>query len=124
MPLIDADGAVLGPAPDIESAADMQHTALAELLEAETLVLLFDSHKDGRAFSWAARLLSRGFQGRLVGIGPVGLDRLAQGFRCGFDALEVSDDEVKQLKPVHLSPFPGSYQPAPLHARGAAVDGR
>ena len=54
----------------------------------------------------------------------VGLDRLAHGFRCGFDALEVSDDELAQLKPVHLSPFPGSYQPAPARSRGAAVNAR
>ncbi len=122
MPLIDTDGTVIGPAPDIESAADMEHTPLADLLDADTVVLLFDSHKDGRAFSWAARLLSRGFRGRLVGVGPVGLDRLAHGFRCGFDALELTDEELTQLKRLHLSPFPGSYQPAPLRTLGNTLN--
>ena len=109
MPLIDrqgdvqerALGEVIGPA----------EASCAALGAATAATLVFDGVMDGKAFSAAALLRAEGFTGTLVGIGPVGLDRLAQGFRVGFDLLELTEGELTLLKPCHLQPFPHPYQP-------------
>ena len=110
MPLINPQGEVnaLTP-PEALDTTDSDITTVGDL---SMIAFAFDSPVDGKAFSAAALLRAEGYTGTLVGVGPVGLDRLAYGFRVGFDVLELTDDEWQQLKPHHLSPFPHHYQPA------------
>ena len=111
MPLIDDTGtprdAVL-PVP-VDATATFR-----TVRDAAVVALAFDGPVDGKAFSTAALLRAEGYTGILVGVGPVGLDRLAQGFRVGFDLLEVSDRELQQRQHFHLEPFPFYYQPSGL----------
>jgi len=109
MPLINSQGAVtaLSP-PDALDPTQSDMTSVGDVL---MVAFAFDSPVDGKAFSAAALLRAEGYGGTLIGVGPVGLDRLAYGFRAGFDVLELTDDEWQQLQPHHLSPFPHHYQP-------------
>lgn len=84
----------------------------------DAIVLQFASATDGCPLSAAAILRGAGFVGQLIGIGPVGLDRLAFGFRCGFDVLELSEADYRLLKPIHLSPMPFAYQPGDVYGTG------
>ena len=109
MPLINSHGEVISlshPQPSDPTKTDTDSAAGLSII-----TFTFDSPVDGKAFSAAALLRAEGYAGTLVGVGPVGLDRLAYGFRVGFDVLEVTDAEWQQLKSHHLSPFPHHYQP-------------
>ena len=107
MPLIDRDGCVReSPAATSVAAAEASAKAVDHTT---TVSLTFDSVMDGKPFSAAAVLRAEGFEGVLVGTGPVGLDRLSQGFRVGFDLLELSATELALLRPCHLAPFPHHY---------------
>lgn len=115
MPLINPQGAVTAVTPpEALDPTDSDITAVGDL---SMIAFAFDSPVDGKAFSAAALLRAEGYSGTLVGVGPVGLDRIAYGFRVGFDVLELTDDEWQQLKPHHLSPFPHHYQPASLSSQ-------
>jgi len=110
MPLIDRLGSVQERALG-EVIAPAEASA-AVLGAATAATVVFDGVLDGKAFSAAALLRAEGFTGTLIGVGPVGLDRLAQAFRVGFDLLELTERELVLLKPRHLQPFPHYYQPA------------
>ena len=109
MPLINPQGAATALTPP--DTLDPTNSDLTTVGDLPMMAFAFDSPVDGKAFSAAALLRAEGYTGTLVGVGPVGLDRLAYGFRVGFDVLELTDDEWQQLKPHHLSPFPHHYQP-------------
>ncbi len=111
MPLIDVSGSPTSQA--LPPATGITEANTTSVGHAPVVTLVFDGPTDGKAFSAAAVLRSEGYAGTLVGIGPVGIDRLTQGFRVGFDLLEITDTELQQLKPCHLAPFPHHYQPNP-----------
>lgn len=108
MPFIDRRGAVVeAPSAPVISVDFFDRTP--DLSE-PAMVLIFDSFVDGRAFSAAALLRAEGYVGVLIGAGEVGLDRLAYGFRVGFDLLWIAPSEQALLQLRHLQPFPHSYQ--------------
>lgn len=109
MPLIDSQGTVTAISPS--EALDPTQSDTTTVGDVSIIAFAFDTPVDGKAFSAAALLRAEGYSGTLIGVGPVGLDRLAYGFRAGFDVLELTDDEWQQLQPHHLSPFPHHYQP-------------
>lgn len=116
MPLIDSAGA-------IAAVSDLQCTPvdearLSDLLSKSRVILRFESHAEGRPFSWAGLLRSSGYTGQIIGLGAVGLDRLAYGFRVGFDLLEITEAEFEVLSELHLNPFPLGYQ-----TRRSSTDG-
>ena len=108
MPFIDKAGQVVEP-PVFRVVDPDQFHQTPDNGEA-VLGLVFETHVDGRAFSAAALFRSEGFDGQLIGTGDVGLDRVAYGFRTGFDLLWVTDEEFALLGEQHLSPFPSHYQ--------------
>ena len=114
MPFVDHTGKATAPA--IPEPTDSGTVTARSAGAAPAINLTFDSPTDGKAFSAAAVLRAEGYTGSLIGTGPVGLDRLAQGFRVGFDLLEVSEQELALLKPHHLLPFPHYYQPGQQQA--------
>ncbi len=61
-------------------------------LQAQDLRIDFPSFADGRGFTLASRLRREGFKGTLRAAGHVIADQYAMARRCGFDAVEISDD--------------------------------
>lgn len=109
MPLINQHGEKVALSPTM--ALDPTESDIASVGNRSLITFAFDSSVDGKAFSAAALLRAEGYSGTLLGVGPVGLDRLAYGFRVGFDVLELTDAEWQLLQSHHLSPFPHHYQP-------------
>lgn len=116
MPFVDKSGQVLAP-PKFVSVAIEQFEPVADHAE-QAIGLAFESHVDGRPFSAAAMFRSEGYAGWLIGTGEVGLDRLAYGFRTGFDLLWVTPEELALLSVQHLVPFPDHYQLATAELAG------
>jgi uncharacterized protein (DUF934 family) len=52
----------------------------------------FPAFNDGRGFTLARRLREAGYTGTLVAAGHVLSDQYTMARRCGFDAVEISDD--------------------------------
>lgn len=108
MPFIDQRGEAVAPPESI--TIEIDQFADTPALDATALTLPFESGVDGRAFSAAALYRAEGFEGQLIGTGDIGIDRLAYGFRSGFDLLWITDEELELLSPLHLTPFPDHYQ--------------
>ncbi|MCW8886376.1 MAG: DUF934 domain-containing protein [Motiliproteus sp.] len=68
-----------------------------DLDQLSLVAIEFPSFADGRGFS-QARLLrdSLGFAGQIRAVGDVTWDRLRFMHRCGFDAMEVSEDRYSE----------------------------
>lgn len=81
-------------APEDEIAGD------APLPDAETLgartVIRFGGTQDGRGFSLARRLRSRGYRGQLVAAGPLEPDQARHAFQCGFDVVSIEDATLER----------------------------
>ena len=116
MPLIDHRGAVVDCTDYREVTVDWILNDLED--SPQHLALRFDSMSDGRPFSAAAILRQAGFTQQLIALGPVGLDRVSLGFQCGFTLVEITEAEQALLLPLHLSPFPGRYQPGVHYGAG------
>lgn len=110
MPFLNADGLVVSPV-EFE-LTDVSAADLVDATYSGVVGLTFDNTGDGRAFSACALIRANGFQGTIVGLGCIGVDRLTLGFRVGFDLLWVDDDEAKSVKPQHLRPVAQYYQPS------------
>jgi uncharacterized protein (DUF934 family) len=111
MPLITLNGTVVNL--EIPKVTEPESDGIQEALATDVVALSFEHANDGRSFSWAGLLRSEGFSGTLIGVGPIGLDRLACSFQVGFDAVQLSDHEYAELKEIHLRPFESSYQQDP-----------
>lgn len=55
----------------------------------------FPAFRDGRGFSIARLLVRAGYKGEIRATGDVGRDRLAYMERCGFTAIQISDEIYK-----------------------------
>jgi len=108
MPLIDSAGAIT--VVSNLQCTPLEDARLQDLLPKSQVILHFESYGEGRPFSWAGLLRSSGYTGQIIGLGAVGLDRLAYGFRVGFDLLELTEAEFEMLSDFHLNPFPLVYQ--------------
>ncbi|EAR62443.1 DUF934 domain-containing protein [Neptuniibacter caesariensis] len=53
----------------------------------------FPAFRDGRGFSIARHLVRAGYKGEIRATGDVGRDRFAYMERCGFTAIQISDEE-------------------------------
>ena len=89
--------------------------AIEPFLDRLSLVALsFPVFTDGRAYSKAVRLRQQhGFDGEIRAVGDVLIDQVAFMQRCGFDALEVSNDFTAGRLAEDRVPKVGRYyQPA------------
>lgn len=84
------------------------------------VVLVFPSHRDGRAYSQARILRERyGFRGELRATGDVLRDKFLFMVRVGFDAFEVKKDPDAAAFAAALARYSVVYQPA-ADARASA----
>lgn len=80
----------------IQVNGDDDLTPVLEQLEQFPLIAVdFPTFRDGRGFSIARLLVRAGFKGELRATGDVGRDRIAYMERCGFTAIEISDEIFK-----------------------------
>lgn len=76
---------------DLANTDDL--AAVAPHLAQLTLIrIAFPAFNDGRGFTLARRLREAGFAGSLIARGHLLADQYTMARRCGFDAVEVSDD--------------------------------
>ena len=72
----------------------------------------FPAFRDGRGFS-IARLLNRaGYKGEIRATGDVGRDRIAYMERCGFTAIQISDEIYKDEMLSAFTEVSNYYQSA------------
>jgi uncharacterized protein (DUF934 family) len=102
----EAVGVLLQPSDRLEPIAD-------DLKRLPLLALSFPKFGDGRAFSLARLARERyGFDGELRAVGDVLFDRIGHMLRCGFTALEISNEPtIAELKRGRLPLPQESYQP-------------
>jgi uncharacterized protein (DUF934 family) len=95
-------GVLLQPSDRVEDiAADLPRLGL--------LALAFPKFGDGRAFSLARLARERyGFAGELRAVGDILFDRIAYMLRCGFDALDITNEPT--LKELRAGRVPQSHQ--------------
>jgi len=83
------------------------------------IVIPFPGFGDGRGFSLAKRLRSLGYRGRLRASGHVITDQYAFARFCGFDEVQISDDQAeRQPEPLWLAARNRAVPPF-LKRRGA-----
>lgn len=100
MPVIDINGIVENaetPNKILENNIDIEEV-FANIHNAQIIGILFPSHSDGRGFSIAKSLRRLGFEGKLRAIGPVIPDQFADLISCGFNEIEISDEQLKRQK--------------------------
>lgn len=98
MPIITKNGIVqnaINPNEILENNIDINE-AFAKLHNAQCIGILFPSHSDGRGFSIAKTLRRNGFMGKLRAIGPLIPDQFADLIACGFDEIEISEEQLKR----------------------------
>lgn len=100
MPVIDINGIVENaetPNKILENNIDIEEV-FANIHNAQIIGILFPSHSDGRGFSIAKSLRRLGFEGKLRAIGPVIPDQFADLISCGFNEVEISNEQLKRQK--------------------------
>jgi uncharacterized protein (DUF934 family) len=110
-------GVLLQPADKIELLGE-------DLPNLPLLALAFPKFGDGRAFSLARIARERyGFKGELRAIGDILFDRVAYMFRCGFDALDITNGPtVAALEAGKVPISHEHYQPTGAdHAKADAL---
>ncbi len=99
-------GVLIHPGDDPELLVD-------DLSALSLIALEFRAFSDGRPFSQARVLRERlGFAGEIRATGHVIVDQKSFLRRCGFDAVELADDEAAQKWASAESPVTLYYQPA------------
>jgi uncharacterized protein (DUF934 family) len=88
--------------------------AIADDLDRIDLVALeFPVYRNGRAYSYARILRERyGFKGEVRAVGNVLRDQFQFMIRCGFDALEVTDNITPEIWAENAGSFSLFYQPS------------
>ena len=95
-------GVLLQPSEKIEDLA-------ADLPRLPLLALAFPKFGDGRAFSLARLARERhGFVGELRAVGDILFDRIAYMVRCGFDALDITNEPT--LRALRAGRIPASHE--------------
>jgi uncharacterized protein (DUF934 family) len=99
-------GVILQPADRLDAIGE-------DLPRLAVLALAFPKFGDGRAFSLARLARERyGFSGELRAVGDILFDRIAYMQRCGFDALDITNEPtIAELKAGHLPYSHQHYQP-------------
>lgn len=100
MPIIDKEGN-LRAADNIEIINNSAKLAeiMVQFAGLDALGIAFPSHHDGRGFSLAKKLRRAGFTGKLRAIGPLIPDQFSDLVACGFDEIEITEDQL-QRQPI------------------------
>ncbi len=98
----------------IRLKSDQSPALIADDLERFAVVALeFPVFKDGRAYSYARLLRERyGYKGEVRAVGEVLRDQFLFMVRCGFDAIEVRDENAAGQWREAVSEISVVYQPA------------
>lgn len=80
------------PVDVVVDPADVTEESFGALLAHGSIGVIFPMFQDGRGFSIARDLRSRGYTGRLRAIGPLIADQYAFIRACGFDEVEIPDE--------------------------------
>ena len=116
MPIINSNGQII--------QSDIQFNLIANNIDADEIIeqfskagaiaIEFPSHSDGRGFSLAKVLRIKGFKGQLRAIGPVIPDQFPDLLSCGFNEIEISDEQLARQPIEHwqnaLKTYSLSYQ--------------
>lgn len=99
VPLESLDAALGGRAPDQRLGVDLPNTAVPQLLrpvqdELDLIVVDFPRFNDGRGFSLARMLREQGYRGTLRARGRITPDQFDFALRCGFDEVELSEEQA------------------------------
>jgi uncharacterized protein (DUF934 family) len=99
-------GVIVQPAEKLDDIA-------ADLPRLPLLALAFPKFGDGRAFSLARLARERhGFSGELRAVGDILFDRIAYMTRCGFDALDITNEPtLRALRDGRVPVSHELYQP-------------
>lgn len=97
----------------IQVNGDDDLAVVLESLDKFPLIAIdFPAFRDGRGFS-IARLLNRaGYKGEIRATGDVGRDRIAYMERCGFTAIQISDEIYKDEMLSAFTEVSNYYQSA------------
>jgi len=91
-----------GSALDLPLDADPEAVA-PHFNRLDLIVIPFPNFGDGRGFSLARRLRNLGYRGRLRASGHVITDQYAFARFCGFDEVQISDEQAeRQPEPLWL----------------------
>ena len=89
-------------------------------LDASSIAIDFPVMTDGRGLSLAVLLRNRlGYRGALVARGSVHQDIVHFLARCGFDAIELPDEERLETALKWIDPHTGYYQPSVISRESA-----
>ena len=89
-------------------------------LDASSIAIEFPAMTDGRGLSLAVLLRNRlGYRGELVARGSVHQDIVHFLARCGFDAIELPDEERLETALKWIDPHTGYYQPSVIRSDSA-----
>lgn len=91
---------------------DDLNTVLENLDKFPLIAVDFPAFRDGRGFSIARLLVRAGFKGEIRATGDVGRDRLAYMERCGFTAIQISDEIYKDEMLSAFTEVSNYYQSA------------
>lgn len=88
-------GKLPGQRVGIDLPNDTDPEALTPMLgELDLVAVSFPKFSDGRGFSLARALRERRFRGTLRASGPLIPDQFAFALQCGFDEVELSDEQA------------------------------
>jgi len=97
---LDLLGAALAArSPGQRVGVDLPNATAPEALSAvqdqlDLVAVAFPKFSDGRGFSLGRALREQGYAGRLRATGPLIPDQFAFALQCGFDELEISDEQA------------------------------
>ncbi len=91
-----------GAAVDLPNDADPREL-ISYLGDLQLIRIPFPKSDDGRGFSLAKRLRDLGYRGRLRAKGHVISDQFRYALDCGFDEVEIDDDQAARQPAAHWS---------------------
>lgn len=96
MPIIAKNGLIQDVQNTIEILPNTinPEEAFKEFGTSNILGIEFAAHSDGRGFTLAKRLRNLGFKGVLRAVGPLIPDQFADAIACGFDEIEISEEQL------------------------------
>lgn len=110
MPVLDKSGIVKNP-QNIEFIITTNDFNMhsKDFAEYEIIGVEFPSHADGRGFSIARKIRTSGFSGTLRAIGPIIPDQFADLLACGFDEIEIPEEQLKRQSYSQFASALSSY---------------
>lgn len=81
-----------------------------EVLSSSSIILMFPTFMDGRAYSQARRLRRDGFSGELIASGDIRADQARQYAQVGFSSLYFDKSYDQNVIDDDLRRYPAAYQ--------------